>query len=69
MRDWRWAAEIAANMEDVLRNDALDLLPELMAELFPRMADIQIKTMTRKPELWRGAHAELMAQPPREFPW
>jgi hypothetical protein len=69
MRDWTWAAEIAANMEDVLRHEALDLLPELMAELFPRLATIQIKSMTRKADLWRGAFAELMAQPPREYPW
>jgi hypothetical protein len=69
MREWSWAAEIAANMEDVLRHEAFDLLPGLMAELFPRMAQIQIKKMTRKPDLWRGAYAELLQGPAREYPW
>ena len=69
LREWSWTAETAANLEDVLRNDALDLLPELLADLFPRFADVQIKTMTRKPDLWQGAHQRLLAEPPRELPW
>lgn len=69
MREWDWLKEAAANIEDVLRHDALDLLPELLADLFPRFSDIQLKTMTRKPDLWRGAHARLMAEPPSEMPW
>ncbi len=69
IRDWDWLKEAAANIEDVLRHDALDLLPELLADLFPRFADIQLKSMLRKPELWRGAYARLMAQPPGPQPW
>ncbi len=69
LREWEWTKEAAANIEDVLRNDALDLLPELLADLFPRFTDIQIKKMTRKPTLWRGAYARLMAEPPSETPW
>lgn len=69
IREWDWIKEIAANIEDVLRNDALDLLPELLAELFPRFADIQLKSLTRKPNMWRGAYARLMAEPPSELPW
>jgi len=69
LREWTWTAEMAANMEDVIRNDAWDLLPELMADLFPRFADIQIKKMTRKPTLWRGAHQRLLAEPPSELPY
>jgi hypothetical protein len=41
----------------------------LLAELFPRYSDIQIKTMTRKPDVWKGAYQELLAQPPSEPPW
>lgn len=69
MRDWDWTGEMAANMEDVLRNEAWDLLPELLADLFPRFADIQIKTMTRKADTWRGAYQRLLSQPPSEMPW
>lgn len=69
LRDWEWAAESSANIEDVVRNDAWDLLPELLADLFPRFADIQIKTMTRKPDTWAGAYEQLMSQPPSDLPW
>jgi hypothetical protein len=69
LRDWEWTAEMAANIEDVIRHDALDLLPELLADLFPYFSDIQVKTMTRKPEEWRGNYARLMAEPPGKSPW
>lgn len=69
LREWQWTAESAANLEDVLRNEALDLLPELMAELFPRFTDIELKTMTRQADLWQGAYRRLLAEPPRALPW
>ena len=69
LRDWEWTAELAANMDDVLRHDAFDLLPELMADLLPRFADIQLKKMMRKPDLWRGAYDRLQAAPPPPSPW
>jgi hypothetical protein len=69
VRQWEWTIESAANIEDVIRNDAWDLLPELLADLFPRFGDIQIKTMTRKADTWRGAYSKLMTQPPGESPW
>ena len=69
MRDWEWTIEMAANIEDVIRHDALDLLPELLADLFPHFSDIQIKTMTRKPTEWQGNYAKLLAEPPGKPPW
>lgn len=69
LREWSWLKEAAANVEDVLRHDALDLLPELLADLLPRFADIQLKSLLRKQELWRGAYARLMAEPPGQLPW
>ena len=68
-RDWDWVRETAVNFEDVLRHEAWDLLPELLADLFPRFADIQIKSMTRKPDTWQGTYVLLMAEPPTELPW
>lgn len=69
LREWTWAPEIAANLDDVLRNEAWDLVPELIADLYPRFADVQIKTMTRKADTWRGAYARLMDDAPLELPW
>jgi hypothetical protein len=69
LRDWEWTAVTAANIEDVIRNNAWDLLPELLADLFGRFTDIQIKSMTRKPDTWRGAYRKLLAEPPRELPY
>lgn len=69
LREWTWIPEIAANIEDVIRHDAWDLLPELLADLFPHFTDIQIKSLTRSPDVWRGAHQKLLAEPPGELPW
>ncbi len=69
VRDWEWVKETAVNIEDVIRHDAWDLLPELMVDLFPHFADIQIKTMTRHSDLWLGNYKQLMAEEPSELPW
>lgn len=68
-REWEWARESAANLDDVMRNEAWDLLPGMLAELFPRFADVQVKKMTRSPSQWRGAFRELMQEPPAPPPW
>lgn len=67
--EWEWAAEIAVNLEDVIRNEAWDLLPGLLGELLPHSTDIEIKTFTRSPSSWQGAHKKLLAGPPGELPW
>jgi hypothetical protein len=69
LRDWMWIRELAVNIEDVIRHEAWDLLPELLFELSPRFNDISLKTMTRKPDAWRGAYQRLLAEPPSELPW
>ena len=69
MREWEWSAEMAANLEDVIRNDAWDLIPRLLAELAPQTAGVQIKSMTRSPSSWRGAYQKLLAGPPSELPY
>jgi hypothetical protein len=68
VRDWEWIPELAANIDDVIRHGAWDLLPELLADLSPHFDDIRIKTMTRKPSDWRGAYRKLMAEPPAAVP-
>ena len=66
--EWEWSEEIAANLEDVIRHEAWDLMPRLLAGLIPHTTDIQIKTMTRSPDIWRGAYQKLLAEPPKELP-
>lgn len=69
LRKWLWSNEMAANLEDVIRNDAWDLLPELLGQLLTHTADIQVKNMTRSKDTWQGAYKRLMAEPPSEIPW
>ena len=69
VRDFEWIPEAAANLDDIIRHNARDLLPELLADLSPRFDDINIKTMTRKPTEWRGTYARLMAAPPVPSPY
>lgn len=69
VRDWEWIPEFVANLDDVIRHEAWDLLPELLADLSPHFDDLNIKTMTRKPSDWRGAYARLMAAPPVVAPY
>lgn len=69
LRQWEWTAEAAANIEDVIRHEAWDLLPQLLIELNTHFTDIQLKTMTRKADVWQGAYQRLLAERPRELPW
>jgi hypothetical protein len=69
LRQWEWAREAAANLDDVLRNEAWDLLPGLLADLFPRFSDVQVKRLTRPPSAWKGAYEQLMDEPPAPSPW
>ncbi len=69
LRNWAWSIEMAANLEDVIRNDAWDLLPDLLGQLLTYTADIQVKNMTRSKDTWQGAYERLMAEPPSEIPW
>ncbi len=68
IREWQWTIDTAANLEDVIRNDAWDLLPRLLGEMYPHTAGIEIKKMTRPPSTWEGAYRRLMDEPPSESP-
>ncbi|HZD11682.1 MAG TPA: hypothetical protein VE553_10100 [Candidatus Binatia bacterium] len=69
LREWEWAREAAANFDDVIRNEAWDLLPRLLAELFPQFADVQVKKMTRPASDWKGAYKRLINGPAAQAPW
>ena len=69
LREWEWSKEMAHNLEDVIRNEAWDLLPGLLAEMLPYFSDIELKTMTRKPITWQAAFKQLQKEPPSPSPW
>ncbi len=69
LRDWEWAQTLAANLEDVVREEAWDLLPQLLMDLFPHFTDIQVKSYTRKEIDWQGAHRRLLLSPPNTLPY
>ena len=66
LREWEWTAEVAANLDDVIRNEAWDLLPRILADLLPFISDVQIKTMTRPKSTWQGNYKRLLASEPLE---
>jgi hypothetical protein len=69
LRHWEWTAEVAANLEDVIRNKAWDLLPRVLADLLPFISDVQIKTFTRDKSIWQGNYKLLLSKSPEEMPW
>jgi hypothetical protein len=69
IREWEWSREMAYNVDDVIRNEAWDLLPRVLMDLAPYFADISIKSMTRKPDTWRAALKYLLKEPPVPSPW
>ena len=67
--EWLWVPEQAANLDDVLRHEAWDLIPDLLMELMPRFADVSVNKMTRKPDTWLGNYARLIDMKPLEQPY
>jgi hypothetical protein len=64
VRDWEWTKPTAANIEDVVREEAWELLPQLLMEMMPRFNDLQIKSFTHPPTTWANAHQKLLAEKP-----
>lgn len=64
LRDWEWTKPTAANIEDVIREEAWELLPQLLMNLMPHFTDIQIKSMTHTADAWHGAYGRLIAEKP-----
>ena len=62
---WWWCAFTAKSLEELIRSGAWDKMPEALLKLLPHVADIQVKTLTRKAEAWQGCYRRLMAESPR----
>ncbi len=59
---WWWASLMAKSLEDLIKTDNWDKLPDVMIGLFPHVSDIQINRMTRDPKDWQGAYSKLMRE-------
>lgn len=67
LRQWEWTKDAAANLEDVVREEAWDLLPQLLMDIFPYFADIEIKSLTRKSDTWQGSYQRLLNDKPQNL--
>lgn len=67
LRQWEWTKEAAANIEDVVREDAWDLLPQLLMDLFPYFTDVEVKSLTRKEDTWQGEYQRLLQDKPQNL--
>ncbi|MGH2535990.1 MAG: hypothetical protein ACRDHL_01185 [Candidatus Promineifilaceae bacterium] len=68
LREWEWAEEAAANFEDILRNQAWDVLPRLLAEIGAQLGGVQPKKQSQPNGQWRGAYLKLLAETPGAAP-
>lgn len=56
---WMWPTKSAANLEDMIYNQAWDSMPGFFAGLIAEFSAIKIVKLTRKPEIWNGAYQRL----------
>jgi hypothetical protein len=56
---WGWAGNASASVENVIRKEAWDSLPAVIAGLFEHFAEIKITKLTRDPSEWQGAYQRL----------
>ena len=69
IREWEWTKIGAYDLEDIIRNDAWDLLPRLLAEIYPHTSDIELKKLTRPQSTWAGGYQRLINEQPSDSPW
>jgi len=59
---WMWTGKAIASLETMIRTEAWETLPGIMADLFGYFADIKITKFTRSSSVWEGAYQRLMAE-------
>ena len=57
---WWWASRLALSLENLLRNEDWEKLPETMMQLYGHVADLKVNRLTRDPDAWRGAYQKLV---------
>jgi hypothetical protein len=61
---WRWAGDMADELQAMIFEDEWQRLPQMMVRLLPYFNDITINKFTRKESLWDGAYERLMRENP-----
>lgn len=59
---WAWAGDAAERLETLVRVDAWEAMPGVMAGLFGHFAEIKITKFTRDASEWRGAYERLRSE-------
>lgn len=59
---WSWVNSAASELEMIIRDRSWENLPPALIRLLPYFEDIKIAKYTRKPSLWQGAYARLLAE-------
>jgi hypothetical protein len=57
---WGWAGNAATRLERLIRNNAWETLPVVMADMFEHFADIKITKLMRNSSDWDGAYQLLV---------
>ena len=57
---WWWASLLSKSVEDLLRNERWENLPETMMKLYGNVSDLKVNRLTRDPSAWRGAYQKLV---------
>jgi len=61
---WAWVGAASARLEQLLRNETWEQLPQELMNLAKHFTDIQITRLTRGADAWQGAYAKLMQSTP-----
>jgi hypothetical protein len=60
-RQWEWLDDTAYALETALLLGNHDRVPEILATLFPKFADITVARYTRSAALWEGCYERLQS--------
>ncbi|MHB9034093.1 MAG: hypothetical protein ACYC6L_13725 [Anaerolineae bacterium] len=58
--DWEWVKPAADRLQEVILKGRWAELPEVLAQLLPKFADISIAKMTRTKDTWESAYQRLL---------
>ena len=61
---WVWVGMAAAQLEQLIRSEGWEKLPQYLLSLFSHFSDITISKFTRGEDSWQGAYARLLKSTP-----
>ena len=66
--EWEWTSKMADRMTPLLKVGDWVRLAQVLADLVPRFADVDVKQVTRTSKLWTGAYERVLAAKPGARP-